>query len=106
MAQLVGGYHAHGDQIVDLIEIDFLRIQLFPNRVKPLHASFNAHERHLGLTHLLLDGSRDVVEKSFISSTSLLKLRGQLAVIVRMKILEREVLELAAQLAHAEAMRK
>ena len=61
MTNLVGRNDARGHQIVNLIQIDLLHAQLFPNRIKTLDATFEADERDTCFLHFLLNGSGNVV---------------------------------------------
>ena len=88
---------ARGHQIVNLIEIDRLRLQLFPNGIQAFDAALEAEERHFRLLHLLLDRRGYIVEKRFVGGAALFQLRGQVAIVFRVEMLEREILQLAAK---------
>ncbi len=105
VADFVGGNHARGYQIVNLVEIDRLRLQLFPDGIQAFDAALEAQERHLCLFHFLLDRSGHIVEKRFVGSAAFFQLRGQVAIVVRVEMLERKILQLAAQFSHTQPMR-
>src|SRR5690242_9874021 len=96
---------ANGDQIINLIETDPLRAQFFPDRIESFDASFDAHKRHFGVLHLLLDAAGHHSEKRLIFGSSFFELFGELAIVFGMKVAKCEVLQLAAQLTHSESMR-
>jgi hypothetical protein len=105
VARLVGRDDARGDEVVDLVEPDLLPVELLPDRVEPLDAPLDLHVRHAGLAHLLLDALGDGLEERLVLLAPALQLLGQLAVLLRVQVLEGEVFQLAAQAAHAEAVR-
>src|SRR5438477_2092221 len=104
MANLIWSDDTGGDQIITLIKNDFLSMKFFPNWVKTLDAPFDACEWDFGLLHLVLNDRGDSIEKRFVGCPAFFHLRGQLAIVFRVKMLEREVFQFAAQPAHAHPM--
>src|SRR6185295_1780710 len=64
MAHLVWGNHSQSNQIINLIQLDLLALELFPNGVKPLHPAFNPHDRNFGFLHLGFNSLGNPTQKS------------------------------------------
>src|ERR1043165_1918011 len=105
MAHFVGRDDARCDQIVNLIETNLLRTQFFPDRIESFDAAFEEHERHFSFVHLLFDTRRHALEEGFVFRTTFFQLFGELAIVFRVQVAKREILELAAQFTHSEPMR-
>ena len=72
MANLIGCDHPRRHQVINLIDINFLRVEFLPDRVDTFDAAFDPNERHVGLAHLLLNHSRHVIEKCFVRGAAFL----------------------------------
>ena len=105
VARLVGRDDARGDEVVDLVELNLLPLELLVDRVEPFDATLDADEWHVGLAHLLLDARRHFAEERLVLLAPSLQLLCKLAVLFRVEVLEGQVFKLAAQAAHAEAVR-
>src|SRR6266576_4048618 len=66
MSYFVWRNYPSRNQIVDLVEIDLLLFQLFPDGIESLYASFNPHERYIRLGHLRFDSFGQTGEERFI----------------------------------------
>src|SRR5579872_5549222 len=94
---------AHGKKVVDLVQDNLLALELLKHRVGPLHASFDARGNPFA-RQIDLDKMLDVIEKCFIAGASGLKFTEQAFRGLRLQIPEREVLQFAANLSHAQAV--
>src|SRR6266705_5101578 len=105
MSYLVWRNHARRHEIVNLIETYLLPPELLPDRIKSLDSALDANEGGVRLAHLFLDVGRHTTQELFVFGPTLLELRRQLAIVFRVQVLKREVLQFAAQLAHAYPVR-
>src|SRR6266850_1279952 len=104
MPYFVWRNHASCHQIVDLIEIDLLLFQLFPDGIESLYPTFNTHERDTRFGHLCFDSFGHAGEKRFILCTPLLELLGQLSIVLGMQMTKCEIFQLTAELTHSQAV--
>src|SRR2546423_9852097 len=104
MPNFVWRNHASCDQIVDLIEIDLLLFQLFPDRIKSLYPTFNPHKRDTRFRHLCFDSFGNAGEERFILCAPLLELLGQLSIVFGVQMTKCEIFQLSAQLTHSQAV--
>ena len=79
-----------------------MRVQLLPNRVDSFDAAFDVDDWHLGVAHLPLDVRGNLVEKCLVRCAAFFKLRRDLSIVFGVKILERQIFQLAAQFSHSE----
>src|SRR4030095_15977188 len=105
MANLVWRNHPRGHEIVNLVQTNLLPAKFLPDGIEPFDSTFNADKWDVGLAHLLFDSRRDAAEKCFIFRAPFLQLLSQLTIVIRIKMTKRQILELAAQLTHAEPVR-
>src|SRR3984893_17284534 len=105
MPDFVWRNHACCNQIVNLVQIDLLSSQFFPDGIKSLYPTFNTHERDTRFRHLCFDSFGHAGEERFILCTPLLELFGQLSIVFRVQMTECEIFQLAAELTHSQAVR-
>ena len=97
------GDDAQGHQVVDLVDGDLLPPQLLKHGVGPLHAAVDAGGNALA-PELGFHGLADLVEELLVGVAARLDGGQDLFVGVGLEVLEGEVFQLAADLAHAEAV--
>ncbi len=98
------GDDAKRDEIVDLLEIDFLALELLMNAVQSLDAAVNLHDGNLCFVQLDGDRPLEILNQGPGSSDLQLDLRAKSFVHLGLQILERQLLQLVLHLAHPEAM--
>ena len=96
--------HAQRDEVVDPLEIDLLALQLEMNAVEALDAAVELNDRHLRVLELGAERARQLVDDRLGALALGLDLGAQRFVGLRLEILERQLLELVLDLAHAEAV--
>ena len=97
------GDDAHAEQVVDFVDGDLLPVQLLIDRPGALDAALDAG-RDLVPAELELDGRADLLEDLLAGLAAGLDDRDQLLELVGVQVAEGQVLQLAAQFAHAEAV--
>src|SRR5208283_2667128 len=97
------GENAQRHQIVNLIDGDLLPAQLHEDGVGTLDAAPDAR-RNAFAPQLGLQGLADFVEEFLVGMSLALDGGDDFAIGVRLQVLEREVLELTAHLAHSKAV--
>ena len=97
------GNDAHSEKIVDLVQDDLLALELLEHGVGPFHASFDARGNPFA-GQVDLDDMLDLVEKRFIAGAGRLEFAQQAFGGLGLQIPERQVLQLAADLSHAQAV--
>src|SRR5450432_1207813 len=98
------GENAQGHQVVNLIDQNLLAAQLLEDRERPFHAAVDARGDAF-VPQFGLDGLADLGEKLFVGMAPRFDGEDDLLVGVRLQVLEGEVLEFVAHLAHAQAVR-
>ena len=96
------GHDAERDEVVDLVEVDALSAQLEVDAVQALDAAVDGHDGHLGLGELGADGAAQLLDEALRRAPALVDLVAQFLVRPGLEGLERELLELVLDLAHAE----
>src|SRR5579883_1482875 len=98
------GNDANGDNVVDLIERDLLAFEFQVDRIGALHAAFDAR-RDVLARQPLLDLALHLFQPVLIFLTLGFDFANKVGGRFRMQSLEREVFQLAANLAHSKTMR-
>src|ERR1039457_3585697 len=91
-------------QVVDLLDGDFLALDLLIDGIRPLEAAFHARGNAFA-AQLALDGGADLVQEFFVGVALRFDGLGDLREGFRIQMEEGEVFQLAAHFAHAEAVR-
>ena len=97
------GNDADGEKIVDLVQDDFLALELLEDGVGALHAGFDVRGNPFA-GQVDLDDMLDLVEERFIAGAGGFEFAQQACGGFRLQIPERQVLQLAADLSHAQAV--
>ena len=96
------GDDADGDQVVDLLELDLLALQLEEDAVQTLDASLDLAHRNLRFVELEPDGPLQLLDRPLGHAPAALDLERERRVRARVGGLERQLLQLVLDLAHAE----
>ena len=96
------GDDAQRDEVVDALEVDRLPLQLQVDAVEALDAAVEMDDRDLRVFELAADVARQHVDDLLGALPLVLDLGAKPLVGLRLEILERELLELVLDLAHAE----
>ena len=96
--------HAHGKQVVNLINGDMLALQFFVNTRKPLNAALDAR-LNAGLFQLIDDDDLHLRQKNFTFFSASIHGLGYLLVTAGIEKAKAQVFQLAANLAHAQPVR-
>ena len=96
---------ADGEEIVDLIDGNAVRVELLLDGVEALDARFDAGV-DVGVAELRFKRADDAIEECFAFAAEGIDFSGELVVGEGVDVAEGEVFKLAAQLAHAEAVRE
>ena len=92
------------DQIVDLLEVDLLTLQLLPDAVQPLDAPVDLQDWHACGLERARDRASELLDSILRRPALAVDALPERFVDFRFQVLEREVLQLVLDLAHAEAM--
>ena len=98
------GDEAERDEIVDLLELDFLAAQLLMNAPEALDPSVDSAHRHLRLGELRGNRALQLLDEPFGRAAFGIDPAAQRLVGLRIEIAERQLLELVLDLAHPEAV--
>src|SRR5580658_4554684 len=98
------GDDAQGHQIVNLLDGDFLALDLLINGIRPLEAPFYARGNAFA-AQFVLHGGADLGEELFVGMALRFDGLGDFFEGFGVEMAERQVLQLAAHFAHAEAVR-
>ena len=89
-------------EVVHLIQLDPLALELLVDAVEPLQPAVHVQHRHLRFAQLGRNGLLQIFDLHLDGLAAALDLRAERLVAVRIEILERQLLELVLDLAHAQ----
>ncbi len=93
------------DEVVDLLELDLLPLQFLADAPQTLDAAVDLDDRHFRLGELGGDRVSQLFDQALCGAALGVHLDAERLVGLRLEVLERELLELVLDLAHAEAIR-
>ncbi len=96
------GHDAERDEVVDLIEVDLLALELLVDAEQALDAAVDRDDRHLRLGQLRRDVLLQILDHALVGLAPALDARPQGFERPRLEVLERQLLELVLDLAHAQ----
>ena len=98
------GDHPHGEEVVDLVDADALAQQLFVDAEEALDAALNS-SRNAGFLQAVAQHAFDPRHEGFALLSARFHGRLHLFIADRVHVAEAEILQFAADLSHAEAVR-